>query len=165
MNRPYKKWIQKKPFMLSCITTLITLIIFVLCAGKFSPSTKSNPPLKDFLYVHVGAIFFESCRIPSRVFSSVFSINFLKILLQVFFRYNFFLGGRGWLDSGGGLCWKRKTTKIKTRKTIKIQLLSEKKENNFFFGETKKCSAKMLVGEVVPRKITEEFTFVNRTAV
>ena len=97
VNRPYKKWIQKKPFMLSCITTLITLIIFVLCAGKFSPSTKSNPPLKDFLYVHVGAIFFESCRIPSRVFSSVFSINFLKILLQVFFRYNFFWGeGGGW---------------------------------------------------------------------
>ena len=49
VNRPYKKWIQKKPLMLNCITTLITLIIFVLCAGKFSPSNKSNPPLKDFL--------------------------------------------------------------------------------------------------------------------
>ena len=33
----------------------------------------------------------------------------------------------------------------------------------FFFWETKRCSAKMLVGKVVPRKITEEFTFVNRT--
>ena len=39
VNRPYKKWIQKKPFMVSCITTLI---IFVLCSGKFSPSTKSS---------------------------------------------------------------------------------------------------------------------------
>ena len=39
VNRPYKKWIQKKSFMVSCITTLI---IFVLCSGKFSPSTKSS---------------------------------------------------------------------------------------------------------------------------
>ena len=39
VNRLYKKWIQKKPFMVSCITTLI---IFVLCNGKFSPSTKSS---------------------------------------------------------------------------------------------------------------------------
>ena len=101
--RPYKKWIQKKPFMLSCITTLITLIIFVLCAGKFSPSNKSNPPLKDFLYVHVGAIFYESCRIPSQVFSSVFSINFLKILWQVFFRYHFFGGEGGGGDGGEGV--------------------------------------------------------------
>ena len=33
------------------------------------------------------------------------------------------------------------------------------------WGETKRCSAKMLVGKVVPWKITKEFTFVNRTAV
>ena len=39
----------------------------------------------------------------------------------------------------------------------------ERKET--FLGETKGCSAKMLVGKVVPRKITEEFTFMNRTAV
>ena len=39
------------------------------------------------------------------------------------------------------------------------------KEKKFFFGETKRCSAKILLGKVVPRKITEEFTFVNRTAV
>ena len=119
MNRPYKKWIQKKPFMLSCITTLITLIIFVLCAGKFSPSTKSNPPLKDFLYVHVGAIFFESCRIPSRVFSSVFSINFLKILLQVFFRYNLFSWGEGVVGQRRRLMLKKKNHKNKNKKDNK----------------------------------------------
>ena len=118
MNRPYKKWIQKNPFMLSCITTLITLIIFVLCAGKFSPSTKSNPPLKDFLCVHVGVIFYESCRIPSRVFSSVFSINFLKILLEVFFRYHFFLGGRGWWGSHL-LMLKKKKHKNENKKNNK----------------------------------------------
>ena len=39
VTRPYKKWIQKKPFMVSCIKTLI---IFVLCARKFNPSTKSS---------------------------------------------------------------------------------------------------------------------------
>ena len=33
------------------------------------------------------------------------------------------------------------------------------------WGETKRCSAKMLVGKVVPWVITEELTFVNRTAV
>ena len=53
---------------------------------------------------------------------------------------------------------------MKTRKTTKIQLFSEKKEKNFFKKKTKKCSAKMLVGKVVPQKITGEFTFVNRTA-
>ena len=45
VNRPYKKWIQKKPFMVSCITTLI---IFVLCKGKFSPNTKSSHFKKVF---------------------------------------------------------------------------------------------------------------------
>ena len=39
VNRPDKKWAQKKSFMISYI---ITLIIFVLCTGKFSPSTKSS---------------------------------------------------------------------------------------------------------------------------
>ena len=39
VNRPYKKWIHKKPFMVSCITTLIN---FVRSTGKLSPSTKSN---------------------------------------------------------------------------------------------------------------------------
>ena len=39
VNRPYKKWIHKKPFMVSCITTLINL---VLCTGQFSWSIKSN---------------------------------------------------------------------------------------------------------------------------
>ena len=95
VNRPYKKWIQKKPFMLSCITTLITLIIFVLCAGKFSPSNKSNPPLKDFLYVHVGAIFYESSI--SSVFQCLFNKLF-KNFVTSFFRYHFFWGGGG----GGG---------------------------------------------------------------
>ena len=82
--------------MLSCITTLITLIIFVLCAGNFSPSNKSNPPLKDFLYVHVGAIFYESS------ISSVFHCFFNKIFKNFvtrFFRYHFSFGGGG---GGGG---------------------------------------------------------------
>ena len=39
VNRPYKKWIQKKPFMVNCITTLT---IFVLYTMKFSASTKSS---------------------------------------------------------------------------------------------------------------------------
>ena len=39
VSRPYKKWIHKKPFMVSCITTLIN---FVVRSGKLSPSTKSN---------------------------------------------------------------------------------------------------------------------------
>ena len=39
VNRPYKKWIQRKSFMASCITTLI---IFVLCSVKFSPHNKSS---------------------------------------------------------------------------------------------------------------------------
>ena len=81
--------------MLSCITTLITLIIFVLCAGKFSPSNKSNPPLKDFLYVHVGAIFYESSI--SSVFQCLFNKLF-KNFVTSFFRYHFFGGGGG----GGG---------------------------------------------------------------
>ena len=98
--RPYKKSIQKKPFMLSCITTLITLIIFVLCAGKFSPSNKSNPPLKDFLYVHVGAIFYESSI--SSVFQCFFNKLFKNFVTR-FFRYHFFLGGRQWWGRGGGL--------------------------------------------------------------
>ena len=39
VNRPYKKWIQKKPFMVSCITTVR---IFVLFTKKFSPHPKST---------------------------------------------------------------------------------------------------------------------------
>ena len=105
--------------MLSCITTLITLIIFVLCAGKFSPSNKSNPPLKDFLYVHVGAIFYESCRSPSRVFSSVFSINFLKTLQQVFFRYHFFFEGGGGGGGEGVAYVEKKNHKNKNNKNNK----------------------------------------------
>ena len=118
MNRPYKKWIQKNQFMLSCITTLITLIIFVLCAGKFSPSTKSNPPLKDFLYVLVGVIFYESCRIPSRVFSSVFSINFFKNFSQ-FFLGIIFLGGKGVVGERGWLMLKKRNHKNKNKKNNK----------------------------------------------
>ena len=151
--------------MLSCITTLITLIIFVLCAGKFSPSTKSNLPLKDFLYVHVGVIFYKSCRIPSRVFSSVFSINFLKILLEVFFRYYFFLGGEGVVGERGWLMLKKKNHKSENKKNNKNTAFVRKEGKEIFFGETKTYSAKMLVGKVVPQKITKEFTFVNRTAV
>ena len=40
-----------------------------------------------------------------------------------------------------------------------------KERKNFFFWETWSCSAKMLVGKVVPPKIIEEFTFVNRADV
>ena len=147
--------------MLSCITTLITLIIFVLCAGKFSPSNKSNPPLKDFLYVHVGAIFYESS------ISSVFQCFFNKIFKNFvtrFFRYHFFwgeavVGERGWL------MLKKKNHKNKNNKNNKNTAFVRKEGKEISFGETKKCSAKMLVGEVVPRKITEEFTFVNGTTV
>ena len=39
VNSSYKKWIQEKSFMVSCITTLM---LFVFCTGKFSPSTKSS---------------------------------------------------------------------------------------------------------------------------
>ena len=39
VNRPYKKWIQKKPFMVSCITPLIILVLY---NRKFSSSTKSR---------------------------------------------------------------------------------------------------------------------------
>ena len=39
VNRSYKKWIHKKPFMVSGITTLIN---FVLCTRTVSASTKSN---------------------------------------------------------------------------------------------------------------------------
>ena len=43
MNKTDKKWVLKKPLMVSCI---ITLIIFVCCTGKFSSSTQS---LRSFL--------------------------------------------------------------------------------------------------------------------
>ena len=43
LNKTDKRWVQKKPLMVSCI---ITLILFVFCTGKFSPITQ---PLKDFL--------------------------------------------------------------------------------------------------------------------
>ena len=43
LNKTDKKWVQKKPLMVSCI---ITLKIFVFCSGKLSPITQ---PLKGFL--------------------------------------------------------------------------------------------------------------------
>ena len=154
MNKPYKKWIQKKPFMISCITTLI---IFVLCSGKFSPSTKSSA-FKRF-----------SVR-PSRAFSSVFSIKF----------QNTFSTEQQWT---GTLELKKEGVNIGHQLFCLNQELLQKRPKfkffNFcykfllgilfgevnFFGETKRCSAKMLVCIVVSRKITEEFTFVNRTPV
>ena len=45
VNRPYKKWIQKKPFMVSCITPLIILVLY---NRKFSSSTKSRHFWKVF---------------------------------------------------------------------------------------------------------------------
>ena len=39
------------------------------------------------------------------------------------------------------------------------------KRKKIFFAETKRCSAKMLVGKVVPQKITKELAFVNRNTV
>ena len=36
-----------------------------------------------------------------------------------------------------------------------------KERKEFFFRETKRCSAKVLVDKVVPQKITEKFTFVE----
>ena len=64
----------------------------------------------------------------------------------------------------GGLGLKNAFDQEKAKKKKKKFLL-EKKERKLFYGETKRCSKKMLIGRVVPRKITEEFTFVNRTAV
>ena len=69
------------------------------------------------------------------------------------------MGERGWL------MLKKKNHKNKNKKNNKNTAFVRKEGKEISFGETKKCSAKMLVGEVVPRKITEEFTFVNRTAV
>ena len=63
----------------------------------------------------------------------------------------------------GGLGLKNAFDQEKAKK--KKKFLLEKKERKLFYGETKRCSKKMLIGRVVPRKITEEFTFVNRTAV
>ena len=51
------------------------------------------------------------------------------------------------------------------RKSNKTVAFVRKERKEILFGETKRCSAKMLLGKVVPRKITEEFTFVNRTTV
>ena len=65
-----------------------------------------------------------------------------KILLGIYF---------------GEVIFKEHLWPRKSNKNIAIE-----KERNFFW-ETKKCSAKMLVGKVVPQKITKEFTFVNRT--
>ena len=55
--------------------------------------------------------------------------------------------------------WPRKSNKYS---------FCQKRKKTIFFRETKRCSAKMLVGKVVgkvfPQKITEEFTFANRIA-
>ena len=76
MNRPYQKWIHKKPFMVVCITTLIN---FVLCTGKLSSSTKSN---------HFSV---RSCWSPillklQNSIAGVFQCIFKKISKHVFFR-------------------------------------------------------------------------------
>ena len=63
------------------------------------------------------------------------------------------------------LMLKKKNHKNKNKKNNKNTAFVRKEGKEFFFGETKTCSAKMLVGKVAPQKITEEFTFVNRTAV
>ena len=51
LNKTDKRWVQKKPLMVSCI---ITLILFVFCTGKFSSITQ---PLKDFLQKAAPKIF------------------------------------------------------------------------------------------------------------
>ena len=61
--------------------------------------------------------------------------------------------------------FKKRNYKNKNNKNNKNTAFVRKEGKEISFGETKKCSAKMLVGEVVPRKITEEFTFVNGTTV
>ena len=62
----------------------------------------------------------------------------------------------------GGLCLKNAFDQEKAKKYISF-VGKERKE--IFSWESKRCSKKMLVGRVVTRKIIEEFTFVNRTAV
>ena len=51
------------------------------------------------------------------------------------------------------------------RKSNKNIAFVGKERREIFYEETKRCSAKLLVGKVVPQKISEEFTFVNRTTV
>ena len=65
------------------------------------------------------------------------------------------MGERGWL------MLKKKNHNNKNKKNNKNTAFVRKEGKEIFFGETKKCSAKMLVDEVVPQKITEEFTFAN----
>ena len=89
----------------------------------------------------------------SGIISEKTKVQILKFLLQVSFRYHF-----------RGVRFKERFWPRKSKKKKKKFLL-EKKERKLFYGETKRCSKKMLIGRVVPRKITEEFTFVNRTAV
>ena len=55
--------------------------------------------------------------------------------------------------------------RIWPRKSNKNIAFVGKEWKEIFFRETKRCSSKMLVGKVVPWKITKEFTFVNRTTV
>ena len=90
----------------------------------------------------------------SGIISEKTKVQILKFLLQVSFRYHF-----------RGVRFKERFWPRKSKKKKKKKFLLEKKERKLFYGETKRCSKKMLIGRVVPRKITEEFTFVNRTAV
>ena len=68
------------------------------------------------------------------------------------------VGQRGWL------MLKKKNHKNENKKNNKNTAFLRKEGKEFKKKKTKKCSAKMLVGKVVPQKITGEFTFVNRTA-
>ena len=86
------------------------------------------------------------------IISEKTKVQIFKFLLQVSFRYHF-----------RGVRFKERFWPRKSKK--KKKFLLEKKERKLFYGETKRCSKKMLIGRVVPRKITEKFTFVNRTAV
>ena len=83
--------------------------------------------------------------LESGITSEETKIQIFKFLLKVSVRYHF-----------RGVMFKER---FWTSKSNKKYSFCRKRKKIIFFWETKRCSAKMLVGKVVPRKINEEFTF------
>ena len=156
--------------MVSCISTLITFVLLlgssvrVLKAATFNMNSV-NPWKWQNSMADIFQCIFE--KISEHVFcrttvNCYFGTKGVNIAHQLFclshellqirpklkcskFFYKFLLG-----IIFGGLCLKNAFDQEKVTQ---------------IWGETKRCSAKMLVGKVVPWVITEELTFVNRTAV